>query len=496
MRKMKIAAFAAALCMMTGTVPAGAVYTTFPAATAADETEANRIEMEVGTSVPITSEQELPEQPEWKSDNVKVATVDQEGNITAVGEGKAYVYAVFTDSVYKFEVVVKKPAEDEPQTIDLGKATLDQTQYVATPSLEGLDNTQAKWSSTDEKVAKVDNNGTITATGKGECQIKAVFGNTTYVLTIISSYDPDVQLTSTPGEAYIGSFTLTDKKPNQKITAKLPVGMAAVWSSTDESVAVVDQDGTVTAKGSGSCRIYAEVRGQKYYVEVTSTFSGKYGETLMTVTLTSEQPSQKVKLNNVEEGTKLTWKSTDTSIAKVDAEGNITAVSKGKCQVVVYVGDTPYTIDVVSETEALDEEGKEYVLNGIGAEMQLSISGKPELMSMDVNIATVSDTGVIRATGIGETTVIADFGGKITRLKIKVVLAPLSGDANEDGRITVSDAVAILQYIANQEKFPLTVQGAVNADCDGVKGITGSDAIAVQKRDAGVVDSLPLKPAE
>lgn len=496
MKKTRIAAFAAALCMMTGAVPAGAVYTTFPAATAADETEANKIEMEVGTSVPITSEQELPEQPEWKSDNEKVATVDQTGTITAVGEGTAHVYAVFSDSVYKFEVVVKKPAEEVPQTVDLGKATLDQTQYVATPQLDGLDNTQAVWSSTDEKVAKVDNKGTITATGKGECQIKAVYGNTTYVLTIISSYDPEAQLTSTPGEAFIGSFTLTDKKPNQRIQATLPEGVTAVWSSTDESVAVVDQNGVVTAKGSGSCRVYADVSGQKYYVEVTSTFSGKYGETLMTVTLTNEKPSQKVALSNVEEGTKLTWKTTDTDVATVDNEGVITAVGKGKCQIVVYVGDTPYTIDVVSEYDPAAEPANEYTLKGIGSEVQLNMSGKPELMSMDVNVATVSETGLIRATGIGETTIIAELSGRITKIKIRVVPAAIYGDANEDSKITVSDAVAILQYIANKEKYPLTEQGMINADCDGESGITGSDAIAVQKKDAGVVDTLPLKPAK
>lgn len=64
----------------------------------------------------------------------------------------------------------------------------------------------------------------------------------------------------------------------------------------------------------------------------------------------------------------------------------------------------------------------------------------------------------------------------------------LSGDANEDGKITVSDAVAVLQYIANAEKYALSEQGKKNADCDGEKGITGSDAIMIQKMDAGVAD--------
>jgi aryl-phospho-beta-D-glucosidase BglC (GH1 family) len=69
--------------------------------------------------------------------------------------------------------------------------------------------------------------------------------------------------------------------------------------------------------------------------------------------------------------------------------------------------------------------------------------------------------------------------------------ATLAGDANEDGKITVSDAVAILQFIANQSKYPLSGAGLANADCDGEAGITGGDAIAVQKADAGIV-TLPI----
>ena len=62
------------------------------------------------------------------------------------------------------------------------------------------------------------------------------------------------------------------------------------------------------------------------------------------------------------------------------------------------------------------------------------------------------------------------------------------GDANTDGKITVSDSVAVLQYIANAEKYPLSAQGAFNADIDGEDGITGGDATAIQRIDAGIWD--------
>ena len=63
----------------------------------------------------------------------------------------------------------------------------------------------------------------------------------------------------------------------------------------------------------------------------------------------------------------------------------------------------------------------------------------------------------------------------------------IPGDANGDGKVNVADAVAVLQYIANRIKFPLDEQGLINADIDGSPGITGSDAIAIQKIDAGIL---------
>lgn len=59
-----------------------------------------------------------------------------------------------------------------------------------------------------------------------------------------------------------------------------------------------------------------------------------------------------------------------------------------------------------------------------------------------------------------------------------------SGDVNLDGQTTIADAVAILQYIGNQDKYQLTDQGKKNADVDGVKGITPNDALAIMKWDS------------
>lgn len=58
------------------------------------------------------------------------------------------------------------------------------------------------------------------------------------------------------------------------------------------------------------------------------------------------------------------------------------------------------------------------------------------------------------------------------------------GDANCDGKTTVADSVAILQHIANRDKYGLSSQGLINADVDGEAGVTANDARALQEWDA------------
>ncbi|MBP5362945.1 MAG: cellulase family glycosylhydrolase [Ruminococcus sp.] len=69
----------------------------------------------------------------------------------------------------------------------------------------------------------------------------------------------------------------------------------------------------------------------------------------------------------------------------------------------------------------------------------------------------------------------------------------LYGDANTDKKVTVADAVAILQFIANGDKYKLTDEGRKNADCyNPGDGVTPKDALAIQMLDAHNIDNLPL----
>ncbi|HBB72325.1 MAG TPA: hypothetical protein DCZ71_06935 [Ruminococcus sp.] len=61
------------------------------------------------------------------------------------------------------------------------------------------------------------------------------------------------------------------------------------------------------------------------------------------------------------------------------------------------------------------------------------------------------------------------------------------GDANGDKKVNVADAVAVLQYVANKQKYPLNEDALYLADVDGQEGITGGDAIMIQQADAGII---------
>lgn len=59
----------------------------------------------------------------------------------------------------------------------------------------------------------------------------------------------------------------------------------------------------------------------------------------------------------------------------------------------------------------------------------------------------------------------------------------INGDANNDGELSIADAVSIMQAIGNPDEYTLTPQGEFNADIAGnYDGLTNMDALAVQKR--------------
>ena len=68
----------------------------------------------------------------------------------------------------------------------------------------------------------------------------------------------------------------------------------------------------------------------------------------------------------------------------------------------------------------------------------------------------------------------------------------LSGDADLDGKVGISDVVKVMMYVSNKEANPLDDQQLLNADVyNSGDGVFISDALSIQKKVAQIIDTLP-----
>ena len=147
---------------------------------------------------------------QWTSSDNAVATVDQNGVVTAVGVGEAFISAITTDGTNLFAAchVIVKSAQAKSLTLDKHEAELriDETVELTASILPvQAAGSIVLWSSSDTSVATVDANGVVTAVSIGEAVITAVAEGTDVKDTCVVSVVP------IPGDANNdGIVTVTD----------------------------------------------------------------------------------------------------------------------------------------------------------------------------------------------------------------------------------------------------------------------------------------------
>ena len=107
---------------------------------------------------------------------------------------------------------------------------------------------------------------------------------------------------------------------------------------------------------------------------------------------------------------------------------------------------------------------------------------------------TTKATTTTRATTTTTTTRPTTTTTKATTTTSSVAQATRYGDVNGDGLVTAADAVTILQYIGNKDKYSLSETAKANADVSGNDGITPNDALTILRVDAGDIklSDLPI----
>ena len=213
---------------------------------------------------------------EWTSSDESVATVDATGMVVAVSAGEADITASVTDSEMSAvcKVTVKVAAKDitVPDNLDVKLNDGNETTVEATVSPADATDVKVSYASTDEAVATVDKDGRVQVLQPGECDItttlmqdgEKVTEKTTHVKAF---YEVEsITLDSNEGKLTVGnSHTIKATVAPEEVAAETTIE----WSSSNEKVATVDENGKVTAIAAGEATITATVGEKSANYEVT-----------------------------------------------------------------------------------------------------------------------------------------------------------------------------------------------------------------------------------
>ena len=375
-----------------------------------------------GTISPSTANVYLEQT--WTSDNTSVANVDNNGRVTALKNGDATI-TVSTGNkktaTCKVTVVTSPTGialDKNRATVNLsGTKTVDLTATLTPKTANIYDDLQ--WSS-DSASAKVEKTGKYTArvTGvsNGNAKITVSTGNGYKAECIVTVETKIIGITVSPNETEVevgNTVTLTaTKKPSIGSTEGL------VWSSSNNRVAKVNDDGVVTgiAQGTVTITIKSSSGLVKTKAKVTVVQSPT-GITLDKNKVALDMSGTKTtKLNatiqpsNANRNTGITWNSSNTGVATVDQSGNVTAKANGtttitattqngytaQCSITVITPITSLAVSPTSETV--------YVGNTVQLTGTVNPSNTTESTlwtSSNTSVAIVSNSGLVTAKAAG-----------------------------------------------------------------------------------------------
>ena len=227
-------------------------------------------------------------------------------------------------------------------SLDITEKTAERyDDFQLTATIAPLNFTDAVvWTSSNEEVATVSDTGYVEICGVGTAVITVTAGNVKAACKItvpqlidwIEFDEDEIELKA--GQTYqLKPYISPSDATNKKLK----------YTSSDTKVAEVSASGLVTAKSEGEAKIRATATdGSDEYAVCYVTVTGKAKVTGITLDRTSAEVKrgEKLTLNvtvspSYASNKKVVWKSANTKIATVDANGSVTAKAPGRTKITV-----------------------------------------------------------------------------------------------------------------------------------------------------------------
>lgn len=270
----------------------------------------------------------------------------------------------------------------------------------------------------------------------------------------------------------------TDDKAEQEKIAEAASKLNLTWSSSDETVATVDETGLVTAVGAGEADVTVSVADANIssttHIKVVILPTGVEAPETLSLELNGEATKALGAKMTPEDATdvKLAYLSSDESVATVDESGNVTAVGVGECTITTtIVADTTATAEdagVDSEMLVVPENAK--------AETKVTVGKAIESITLDSNegVLTVGNSVTVTATvtpdnatnttinwtSSDEKVATVDSNGKVTA--VAAGNATIKATSESDGDVSADYALTVNKAAVKQNK-PATNYGGTTS---------------------------------
>ena len=364
----------------------------------------------------------------WSSSDTNVAKVDNDGNVTVVGNGACKITATTADGTnLSASCDVSVGIKVQSINFNISRYTISDTAQspLFKPVISPSNATKkgVTWSSSNTNVATVSSSGVIKAVSNGTCKITAT---TTDGTNLSASMDIIVDIKAKSISFSSTSYKITDKAQTPSFTPKiLPENTAnkkVIWKSSDTSIATANPStGVIKAVSNGTCKITAtttdgtnlsasmdiivDIKANSVALDKTSMqITSKNSINKLVATVTPSQANQKV-----------AWSSSNGKIATVDSKGRVKAVSNGKCKIIATTTDgtnrtasCDVTVDVKFVT-GISFDFNSYTITNVNQTPVFRPNITPSdaedknvrWSSSNTKVATVSSSGVIKAAGNG-----------------------------------------------------------------------------------------------